>query len=242
MKRVIGALTLGVLALLLFGMAPARANPGDDPVNEPAPTGFVLPEQVDVNEFADYDKVFLDKVKQAGLWEIPSGEWAQKKGLSEQTRIVGKLIAADHRVLDDDVKRVAKRFGYTLPTKPTADQQYWLDELNSAKGKDFDRAFAKRLHFAHGLVYQAIADVRAHSRNQMMRAFAKQCEIFVNRHMALLETTGEVNFDDMPKPIIPKGNNRAADNRKQPVTLIALFAVTGAIGIAGVARALRGAV
>ena len=105
-----------------------------------------------------------------------------------------------------------------------------------------ERKFAMRLHFAHGLVYQAIADVRAHSRNAMMRAFAKQCEIFVNRHMALLETTGEVNFDDLPKPVVPKGNLRASDNRKKPLTLIALFAVTGAIGIAGVARALRGAV
>jgi predicted outer membrane protein len=241
-KSLLAAIALGVLGVFLLGTAPSYANPGDDPVNEPAPTGFVMPDQVDVNVFASYDKVFLDKVKQAGLWEIPSGEWAEKKGLSEQTRIVGKLIAADHRVLDDDVKRVAARFGYTLPTKPTADQQMWLDEEKAATGKDFDRVFAQRLHFAHGLVYQAIADVRAHSRNPLMRAFAKQCEIFVNRHMALLETTGEVNFDALPKPVVPKGNLRAADNRKQPLTLIALFAVTGAIGIAGVARALRGAV
>ena len=242
MKRVLAALALGVLGLLLFASAPASANPGNDPVNDPAPTGFVLPEPVDVQEFASYDKVFLDKVKQAGLWEIPSGEWAKEKGLSEQTRVVGKLIAADHKVLDDDVKRVAARFGYTLPTKPTADQQMWLGELKAAKGKEFDRTFAQRLHFAHGIVYQAIADVRAHSRNSMMRAFAKQCEIFVNRHMALLESTGEVNFDGLPKPVVPKGNLRAADNRKQPMMLIALFTVTGAIGIAGVARALRGAV
>jgi putative membrane protein len=241
-KRVIAAVAFGVLALLLFGSGQAFANPGDDPVNEPAPTGFVMPEQVDVREFANYDKVFLDKVKQAGLWEIPSGVWASEKGASEQTRIVGKLIAADHRVLDDDVKGVAGRFGYTLPTSPTADQQMWLDELKAATGKDFDRKFAQRLHFAHGLVYQAIADVRAHSRNPMMRAFAKQCEIFVNRHMALLESTGEVDFDSLPEPVVPKGNLRAADNRKQPLMLIALFTVTGAIGIAGVARALRGAV
>ena len=242
MKRVIAALALGVLGVLMFGTVPAGAAPGDDPVNDPAPTGFVLPEQVDVQEFANYDKVFLDKVKQAGLWEIPSGEWAEKRGASEQSRVVGKLIAADHRVLDDDVTRVAARFGYTLPTKPTADQQFWLDEVNGAKGKEFDRLFVMRLHFAHGLVYQAIADVRAHSRNPVMRAFAKQCEIFVNRHMSLLETTGQVNFDELPEPVVPKGNLRAADNRKQPLMLIALFAVTGAIGIAGVARALRGSV
>jgi len=60
--------------------------------------------------------------------------------------------------------------------------------------------------------------------------------------MALLESTGEVDFSTLPKPVIPKGNLRAADNRTKPMMFIALFAVTGAIGIAGVARALRGAV
>jgi len=51
-----------------------------------------------------------------------------------------------------------------------------------------------------------------------------------------------VDFNTLPKPVIPKGNLRAADNRTKPMMFIALFAVTGAIGIAGVARALRGAV
>ena len=93
MKRVFAAIALGVLALLLAGPGPAQANPGDDPVNEPAPTGFVIPEQVDVQEFADYDRVFLDKVKQAGLWEIPSGEWAEKRGASEQTPAPSQVVA-----------------------------------------------------------------------------------------------------------------------------------------------------
>jgi predicted outer membrane protein len=237
-KRVLAALALGVLGLLLFATAPASAAPGD----EPGPAGFVIPEEVDVRNFSATDKVFLDKVKQAGLWEIPSGEWAEKKGVSERTRTVGRLIAADHRVLDDDVKRVAAQFGYRLPTAPSPDQQQWLDEMQAASGKEFDQVFAQRLRFAHGVVYGAIAQVRAHSRNELMRAFAKQCEIFVHRHMSLLDSTGEVNFDELPPAIVPKGNLRAADNRNKPLTLIALFTVTGAIGIAGVARALRGAV
>jgi putative membrane protein len=237
-KRVIAALALGVLALLLFATAPAVAAPGD----EPGPAGFVLPEQIDNSNFSEVDRVFLDKVKQAGLWEIPAGEWAEKKGLSQRTRDVGRLIAADHRVLDDDVMRVAARFGYKLPTAATADQKMWLGEMQAASGKKFDQVFAQRLRFAHGAVYGAIAQVRAGSRNALMRAFAKQCEIFVHRHMSLLESTGEVDFDALPQAVVPKGNLRAADNRNQPLMLIALFAVTGAIGIAGVARALRGAV
>ena len=218
MKRVLAALALG-----LFGVLAARRRAVPRPIpattrERSRTTGFVMPEQVDVQVFADYDKVFLDKVKQAGLWEIPSGELAEKKGLSEQTRSVGKLIAADHRVLDDDVKRVAARFGYTLPTKPTLEQQGWLDEINAASGKEFDRLFASACDFAHGLVYQAIADVRAHSRNQMMRAFAKQCEIFVNRHMSLLESTGRGRLRRHAQAVVRRATYAPPTTARQPLT------------------------
>jgi putative membrane protein len=237
-KRVLAALALGLIGALLVGTSPSSAAPGD----EPGPAGFVLPEEIDNSNFSETDKIFLEKVKQAGLWEVPMGNLAAEKGLSERTKQVGKLIAADHVVLDDDVKRVAARFGVGLPAEATPEQKQWMEELREKTGKEFDQAFAQRLRFAHGVVYGAIAQVRAGSRNALMRAFAKQCEIFVQRHMTLLESTGEVDYHALPKPVVPKGNLRAADAKNQPLMLIALFAVTGAIGVAGVARALRGAV
>jgi predicted outer membrane protein len=238
-KRILAALALGLLGgLLVLSGAPASAAPGD----EDAPKPFVLPETVDTANFNEADMVFLEKVKQAGLWEIPTGEKAEKNGLSKRTREVGKLIAADHRVLDDDVERVAARFGHPLPSDPTLEQQEWIAEIDAATGKKFDEVFAQRLRFAHGAVYGAIAQVRAFSRNALMRAFAKQCEIFVHRHMSLLESTNEVDMDAMPPAVVAKGNNRAADFKNQPLMMIAFFVVTGAIGVAGVVRGLRGTV
>jgi hypothetical protein len=58
--------------------------------------------------------------------------------------------------------------------------------------------------------------------------------------MSLLESTGDVNFDALPPAVVSRGNLRAP-KPDQPLLLIALFAVTGALGVAGVARALRGA-
>lgn len=237
MKRIFAVLALGLISAgLVIGGSPAQAAPGD----EDAPKPFVMPETVDASNLSEADMVFLDKVKQAGLWEIPTGEKAEKDGLSKRTKEVGKLIAADHRVLDDDVKRVAAAFGHKLPTEATLEQQEWTDEILGASGKKLDEAFALRLRFAHGVVYGAIAQVRAFSRNGLMRDFAKQCEIFVHRHMSLLESTNEVDMNALPPPVVAKGNNRAADFKNQPLMMIAFFAVTGAIGVAGVVRGLRG--
>jgi putative membrane protein len=237
-KRILATLALGLLGALLLGSAPAVAAPGD----ENAPKPFVIPENASTADFNEADMTFLDKVKQAGLWEIPMGDLAEQKGLSKRTKEVGKLIAADHRVLDDDVTRVAAKFGHPLPTEASLQQQTWMSEIRGASGKQLDELFAQRLRLAHGVVYGAIAQVRAFSRNPLMRAFATQCELFVARHMSLLESTGEVNMDAMPPAVVAKGNNRAEGMKKQPLMMIAFFAVTGAIGVAGVARALRGTV
>lgn len=239
MKRLLAVVALGLISAgLVLGGSPANAAPGD----ENAPKPFVLPETVDTANFNEADMVFLEKVKQAGLWEIPMGELAEKKGLSKRTKEVGKLIADDHRVLDDDVRRVAEKFGHPLPKEATLEQQEWMAEINAASGKKLDELFAQRLRFAHGVVYGAIAQVRAFSRNALMREFAKQCELFVHRHMSLLESTNEVKMDAMPPAVVAKGNNRAADFKNQPLMMIAFFAVTGAIGVAGVVRGLRGTV
>jgi putative membrane protein len=238
-KRILAVVALGLISAgLVLGGSPAQAAPGD----EDAPTPFVLPENIDTANFNEADRVFLEKVKQAGLWETPMGELAEKKGLSKRTKEVGKLIADDHRVLDDDVKRVAEQFGHPLPSEATLEQQEWMAEITAANGKKFDELFALRLRFAHGVVYGAIAQVRAFSRNPLMRDFAKQCEIFVHRHMSLLESTGQVDMNALPPAVVAKGNNRAQDFKNQPLMMIAFFAVTGAIGVAGVVRGLRGTV
>jgi putative membrane protein len=238
-KRILAAIGLGLIGgLLVLSGAPASAAPGD----EDAPKPFVLPENSDTANFGEADMVFLEKVKQAGLWEIPMGELAEQKGLSKRTKEVGKLIAADHRVLDDDVTRVAARFGHPLPSEATLEQQGWMNEIRSASGKKMDELFAQRLRLAHGVVYGAIAQVRAFSRNALMREFAKQCELFVHRHMSLLESTNEVDMAAMPPAVVAKGNNRAQGFKDQPLMMIAFFAVTGAIGVAGVVRGLRGTV
>jgi putative membrane protein len=237
-KRILATLALGLLGALLMGSAPAVAAPGD----ENAPKPFVIPENVSTSDINDADMTFLDKVKQAGLWEIPMGRLAQEKGLSTRTKEVGKLIANDHEVLDDDVKRVAAKFGHPLPSEASLQQQTWMNEIRGASGKQLDELFAQRLRFAHGVVYGAIAQVRAFSRNPLMVAFATQCELFVARHMSLLDSTGEVNMDAMPPAVVAKGNNRAEGMKHQPLMMIAFFAVTGAIGVAGVAKALRGTV
>jgi predicted outer membrane protein len=239
-KRLFTALWIGLLAALVLGAPaaaedgpePAASQPGDNPppprFSYNGPVGGILDET---------DRVFLQKVRQAGMWERPSGQWAQRKGASARTREVGRLIDVDHANLDADVTAIADRLSVTLPNKPTPEQQMWLDELNQKTGKSFDDAFATLLRNAHGQVFMLIANIRANSRNDLVRAFAAHANNVVHRHMVLLESTGEVNWAHLPKSKASTGRTRPY--QQEPLFVVALIAVAGAVGFTGVMRALR---
>jgi predicted outer membrane protein len=148
------------------------------------------------------DRNLLEKVKQAGLWEIPTGLQAQERAGSDRVKEVGRTLAADHVQLEKDNNKIAAQLGIrSLPSRPSAAQQRWMTELSGLSGAAYDRAFVIRLRAAHGQVFAAIAQVRATTANSLIREYAeKRCHDVVLKHMLLLERTGLVNYRDTREP------------------------------------------
>ncbi|MEO3871226.1 DUF4142 domain-containing protein [Nonomuraea sp. B12E4] len=149
------------------------------------------------------DRDLLIKVRQAGLWEMPVGDYAQTRAESQRVKEVGKLLMQDHMKLDLMTRQVAKRLGVALPDEPNADQQRWMAQLAAESGPAFDKDFANLLRAAHGKVFTVVAAVRAGTRNSEVRKFAQEGVNFVMRHMTLLESTGLVDHNDLPEPPTP---------------------------------------
>ncbi|MDQ1287091.1 MAG: putative rane protein [Actinomycetota bacterium] len=154
-------------------------------------------------QLSEADKDLLIKVRLAGLWETPAGDMAARKGVSPRVRQIGKMIATQHVELDALVVKAAKDVGLPLPNTPNADQQKWLGEMNAASGEAFDKVFVDRLRAAHGKVFPAIANVRAGTRNEVVRKLAGRANGFVLTHLTLLESTGKVDFNGLPLPPQP---------------------------------------
>ncbi|HEU5159880.1 MAG TPA: DUF4142 domain-containing protein [Streptosporangiaceae bacterium] len=142
----------------------------------------------------DLDRTLLVKVHQASLWENPVGLQIQSRGSGTRVKEVGRILAADHVELDRQDREIAAKLGVRLPSKPNADQQGWMAELSGLSGSAYDRTFVKRLRFAHGGVFAAIAVVRASTANSLIRQFADHCHDVVLKHMTLLESTGLVDY------------------------------------------------
>jgi predicted outer membrane protein len=149
------------------------------------------------------DRNLLVKIREAGLCEGVTGLQAQHQAGSRQVRTIGTHVAAEYTNLDNQVRSVAGKLGVALPDQPTEQQKGWMRELSGLSGSAFDRTFAQRMRFAHGEVLPVITEVRAGTRNDLIRSFAATAAVFVNRHMEYLERTGLVNYATLPEPMPP---------------------------------------
>ncbi|MBX6356865.1 MAG: DUF4142 domain-containing protein [Micromonosporaceae bacterium] len=162
------------------------------------------------------DLTLLTAVRQAGLWEMPAGQMAAARGSHARVREIGGIIAEQHVKLDQDVVDAANKLGVTLPSQPTAQQQGWLKEMQSASSdQEFDQIFVTRLRAAHGKIFSTIAAVRAGTRNDIVRKLAEEAATVVNGHMDLLESTGLVRFGELPPAALPQQDLAASGSLRQ---------------------------
>lgn len=159
------------------------------------------------------DRDLLVKVRLAGLWEAPTGQQAAQQASNPAVRELGEFLATQHAELDAEDRRVADQVGVLLPTTATRQQQAWMAEISAATGADYDRILIQRLREAHGIVLPVIAEVRASTRNDLVRQFANTADQYVQRHMERLEATGLVDYHALPdhSPGLLSGARSPAD-------------------------------
>ncbi|MDB4915565.1 MAG: hypothetical protein JWM95_3209 [Gemmatimonadetes bacterium] len=94
----------------------------------------------------------------ANTWDIETGNIAATKGSTAEIREFGKMLSHDHTMVRQQGRDLAKKLGVT-PTAPkdfamAKDHAAAVKKLETASGKDFDRAF-----LAHEIAYhKAVLD------------------------------------------------------------------------------------
>ncbi|MET7854153.1 DUF4142 domain-containing protein [Streptomyces avermitilis] len=143
------------------------------------------------------DRDFVVKVRAAGLWEFPAGELAVKKGTIASVRTAGQHLINGHVNLDKSCLKIAQQLGITLPNQASPQQQGFVATLSSDSGKQFDSDLANILRVTHGQIFPAIANIRATTKNTLVRQLADQANDTVLDHITVMEQTGLVDFDSV---------------------------------------------
>ena len=96
----------------------------------------------------------------ANTWDIETGNIAAKKGSTKEVRDFGAMLARDHGMVRQQGRDLAKKLGVT-PTPPkdfamVKDHEAAVKQLNSLKGKEFDKAFLTHEVAFHKAVIDAV--------------------------------------------------------------------------------------
>ncbi|MEU1407115.1 DUF4142 domain-containing protein [Streptomyces sp. NPDC005728] len=234
----------GLIVLALGATAAALLFPLWSYADRPQTTGAnILSAQTVTTPYGPLsaqDRDFVTKVRLAGLWELPAGQLAERKGTTQAVRDAGQHLIDGHTSLDAHVRTVATQLGVPLPNEPNAQQKQWLTTLNAAQGQTFDRQFADILRLAHGRVFSLVAQVRAGTQNSLVRDLADDANATVLDHIKVLEATGYVDFSALardlaasvtpvptpsavdPASVVPVAPSAAASPSAAPSTTYAL--------------------
>ncbi|RAJ68829.1 uncharacterized protein DUF4142 [Streptomyces sp. Amel2xB2] len=143
------------------------------------------------------DREFLRTVRATGLWELPAGRSARERSDRRSVRIVGDHLVDGDTELDRRVIEAGRTLKVALPNKPTGTQQGYLDELKQAKGEQFDKVLVGHLRKHNGGVINLVALVRDQTQNSMVRSLATRVNSIVLDHLAVLEDTGLIDYDQI---------------------------------------------
>ncbi|WP_394617720.1 DUF4142 domain-containing protein [Lentzea sp. JNUCC 0626] len=206
---------------------------------QPADTGGVM--DTPSGPLTASDRELLNRVRLAGLWEMPMGELTATKASNARVKQIGKMIMLDHMMLDSLTKKTAAGFGLTTPDVPNPTQQSWMEEINALEGDAFDQAFISRLRAAHGQIFPFIAKVRSGTRNDVIRGFAQAGIDVVMKHMTLLESSGIAGDAAFAEPQPAGGiiNATLASNEGPNMWVILTVTAAGAVLTVLLLRVLR---
>jgi putative membrane protein len=160
------------------------------------------------------DRDMLARVKMSTLWQATAADKVAQKSTNPKFTEAAKTLKDGHALLGRVVDRAGLLLGVELPKEPNSEQQGWLGEMDqAANGDEFEVVFANRLRAAHGTMYAFAADMRAGTKNELVRILSNQAMITVLEHMKAVEATGRVDFNGLPSPEAPtQSSNGDANN------------------------------
>jgi len=92
------------------------------------------------SSLSDKDKTFMKKAAKGGMMEVAMGQLAEQKAQSDDVKSFGKRMVTDHSKANDELKSIASKKGFQLPTKEhtakwTSDKAY-MDMMVQDHEKD----------------------------------------------------------------------------------------------------------
>ncbi len=137
---------------------------------------------------AEKDGEFMKKAAQGGMAEVNLGKLASEKAQNAEVKAFGEMMVEDHSKANSELKEVAKKINFTLPTDVSEDQKESYDELSKLSGKEFDEKYVEMMVEDHEKDVDLFQEQADDGENADVKNFAAKTLPTLKMHLEKIKT------------------------------------------------------
>jgi putative membrane protein len=147
------------------------------------------------------DADFVEDAAIGGMAEVELGKLASTKATNAEVKKFGQMMVTDHTAANNELKALAAKKGWKLPTDLDSSHKSMLDELKGESGANFDEEYVDEMVDDHETDVKAFEDKAKNATDPDLKAFAEKTLPVLRKHL------------DAIKAIQAKMNNSAPANK-----------------------------
>ncbi len=133
------------------------------------------------------EKEFMTTAAQGGMAEVKLGELASTKAQNAEVKAFAQKMVTDHGKANAELKDLAKKKNFTLPTDVSEDQKETYDELAKLSGAEFDKEYVKTMVDDHEKDVDAFQEQADDGDDADTKAFAAKTLPTLKSHLEMIK-------------------------------------------------------
>jgi putative membrane protein len=129
------------------------------------------------------DAEFVKMAASDGMHEVELGKLAQTKARNEAVKKLAETLVNDHTKANEELKKVAKEAGLTVPDKMLDKHQKDVEMFREYKGANFDADFVKHQVKDHEEAVALFTRASKEAKNDKVKAFAAKTLPTLQQHL-----------------------------------------------------------
>lgn len=136
------------------------------------------------------DRKFVEEAYTGGLMEVSLGRLAITHGKSQRVKDFGKMMIEDHNAANDELKKLAAKKGWNVPSSPNQAQRREIERMSAKTGDDFDGAYIRMMVEDHKKDLAEFREQSTSGLDEDLKTWARQkvpvLKLHLDRAQAIL--------------------------------------------------------
>lgn len=193
-KPILRTLTVSVALALGSGWAVAQTAGGTAGSSTPGSTAPSAKSDSGAKQKLSHaDKEFIEDAAKGGMFEVQSGQLAEKKASDEAVKSFAQRIVQDHTKANDELQQIAQSKGVKMPDKEKWMERHEMSKLQKLNGAEFDREYAQRSVKDHQKDIKEFEKAASKVKDPDLKAWAEKQLPVLREHLAMAQKLPEAN-------------------------------------------------